>query len=111
MKYAIETHRYAPELNKVIRAVRQAGVYEKFVAIPAPGCTSLREYRKTHKPRPFFIQATVSTVYKNPFGTEAYRTIQGRVESRREALNIAADMRGRLASGGRVEVKTQIIGG
>lgn len=98
----LERHLYAPELNKV---------YIRGVAIPAPGVTLVSEYRKRNAPRPLFIQATVSTKYDDPGKKWLQRTYSGAVSTRAEALAFARDLRTKLAEGGRVVVKTKLVGG
>lgn len=99
---ALERHSYAPELNKV---------YIRGVAIPAPGITLVADYRKRNKPVKAFIQAVVSTKYDNPAYKWLQRTYSGAVANRAEALAFAREVRTKLAEGGRVEVKTKLVGG
>lgn len=107
MKYAFETHDFAPELNRVIRVLRN----KTQVSIRAPGMTSLKAYRACTRPLEAFRHAIVTTLYDDPKDKWLQRTYSGRIIGYREALQFADGIRKTLAPGGRVKVRTTLIGG
>lgn len=100
----IERHQYAPELNKAHVKTR-AG----FVEVPAPGITSVKEFRAKRQPTRPVIHAIVETVYDGALSW-LNRKWAGKVESRAQALTFAREhIAPRLAPGGRVRVTTRLV--
>lgn len=99
----IETHQFAPELNRVHLA--------NGVRIRAPGITSVAEYRKELVGIAWtpVIMAEVSTLYPTA-QSWLQRTYRGSVKTRAQALEFRRKVESMLAPGGKAVVRTWITG-
>lgn len=113
MKYLLERHAFAPELNTLYRRVAGAWVTlaKAGSSMSRKAFSSIAEYRKNNTPilEPF-IHAVVRTHYDNPEYKSLERAHAGRVSTRMQALEFARNLKKGLCPGGRVSVQTQIIG-
>lgn len=95
MKLAIETHKFAPELNKVLFIRNQRVI----ASLRAPNVTTVRQARETLlKPQQFVRVATVSTVYPEKW-KELNRTYKGRIRSYAELIDFKRMIEGRTCLG------------
>jgi hypothetical protein len=106
MKYILERHAYAPELNKIIIKSSSGWHWVK-----APGVQSVKQWREQNKPS-FGIFCTLSAVRGGEWAS-LNRHVSGFVHSRAEALSIAKAFRARHAGGplldGRILPDARII--
>lgn len=117
MKMVIETHAFAPELNKILFVKHGETVAVK----KAPGVTSIKEARAVYfqKATPGRV-ATVSSAHDNPNHKWLNRQAQGRISSYAELLKFVTSFRDRHAGGElldgtllphpKISVKTKMIG-
>lgn len=95
MKLSIETHKYAPELNKIL-FVRDRRVVS---SLSAPGVTSIRQAReKFLKPQSFARVATVTTHYPEKW-ERLNRTHKGLIRSYADLLDFKNYVRNRTTGG------------
>lgn len=111
MKFLLEVHRYAPEMNTLYRKVQ-----DRWVVLAKAGSSmgkkafkTIREYRENIAPVKACIVATITTHYPQELKW-LERTYSGRVANRHDALRFAAEQRSKLAPGGSVRVSTRIVG-
>jgi hypothetical protein len=107
MKFALETHRFAPELNTLWlfkNSARQMG--DVAAKINVPGVKTIAEARaklfKRHKPH---IVATIRKTYPEEFAT-LNREWCGVVHHRKIALDFARDIRGKEQGGPLIDGRT-----
>lgn len=108
----IEKHAYAPEMNKAYRVVNGKMVLIAKAmdgGLLAKGFDSIRSLRERFQPVRQGIVATLKTHYPSELQW-LERTYCGYVSSRSEAIKFAEQLRTKLAEGGRVSIKTQIVG-
>lgn len=114
MKYLMEQHRYAPELNRVYRITKQgdqvlvgkSGIRNGFHST----FLSLKEFREQNAPAKPGIWAVVKTHYPEAEHKGLERTYAGRVASRAQALAFARERKQGLLPSGTVSVKTSLVG-
>lgn len=113
MKYLLERHAFAPELNTLYRRVAGVWVFlaKARASIGPLAFSSIADYRKNNAPlaEPF-IHAVVRTHYDNPKYKTLERTHSGRVTTRLQALEFARKLKAGLCPGGRVSVQTSLVG-
>lgn len=113
MKYLLERHAYAPELNKVYRVIgeRLVLVAKASSAIGQRAFSSLKEYRAHNRPPQAFIHARVTTHYTDPAHKSLERTYAGRVPDRQAALAFARKIKAGLLPQGTLRIQTQVVFG
>lgn len=111
MKYLLERHRFAPEMTTLYRRV-----HDHWIVLAKAGSSmgkkafkTIREFRENNGPVKACIVADISTHYP-PELKWLERKHSGRVNSRKDALRFAAELRSKLAPGGSVRVRTMIVG-
>jgi len=103
MRLTLERHKYAPELNRIH--------FPNGASRPAPGITSIRQYRAANAPARPMIRAVVTKTYSSAScGWLDSRTV-GMVETRGHALVYARMLRTRCLPGEHVLVfcRTRLV--
>lgn len=111
MKYLVEHHAYAPELNKLFRLVGDNAVLiaRAGSSVGVQAFSSLKEFREKNRRSVPYVRATVSTHYTNPEYKSLERTYSGRVDKRADALTFARRVKQGLCTGGTVSVRTRLV--
>lgn len=114
MKYLLEKHTCAPEMNRVYRLTKQgaqvligkAGIRNGFHST----FLSLKEFREQNAQLKPGIVAVIKTHYPDPEHKCLERTYSGRVSHRADALAFARERKQGLLPSGTLSVKTRLIG-
>ena len=119
MKIMLETHRYAPELNKVWFGRDKIECFDAYhqqkakACVSAPGITTIKDWRKRNKPyAESFRHATVEATYPDPKLHWLNKKLSGKVDNYAELLAFKHTLERKLIPnvGAYVRVKTQLIG-
>lgn len=111
MKYLLERHPYAPELNTLYRrtAAGWVAIAKAGSSMGKSAFSSIRDYRNAHAPAKSGIFAIVKTHYQDEGKKWLERTHSGLVKHRKDALEFARHIKKCLADGGSVTVKTRVV--
>lgn len=108
MKFAIEVHKYAPELNKVLFLNKRGEVIARR---DAPGVVSVRQFRDKFKPAQPVRCAWVSKSYSDRSLQWLDRIRSGVVQSYADALRVKRDVQAKALPDQAVAVtcKTRLV--
>lgn len=98
MKLKIESHKYAPELNRVYLTGKNSS---RAAVLRAPAVTSVNEARAAlfPKPIPFRRVVTVEAYYNDPRFAGLNRRYSGVVDSYEHLKNVIANIKARNTGG------------
>ena len=98
MRIKIESHKYAPELNRVYLTVKNSS---SAAVLRAPSVTSVKDARAAlfPKPIPFRRVVTVEAYYNDPRFAGLNRRYSGTVDSYEHLKNVIANIKARNTGG------------